>query len=168
MKYKRTIIRAGIVVVVVAGIVISGVLISQHYSSGISSQSKTLDYPSYKTALPNSKSIDDLGGWQRISPPGSTPVFAFVDTIEKVSVSVSEQPLPASFRDDVDAQVAQLAKAYNATDKIEADDGTKVYVGTSVKGPQSVIFTKKNLLILIKSEKEIDNTAWSGYATSLN
>jgi uncharacterized protein YbaA (DUF1428 family) len=123
--------------------------------------------PTYQTVLPKSKSISQLGGWKRISPPGKDPVFAFADTIDGIPVSVSQQPLPASFKGDAVNQTAEVAKKFNATDKIEAG-GIDVYVGTSIKGPQSVIFTKDNLLVFIKSEKKIKDTSWAAYAHSLN
>lgn len=122
--------------------------------------------PTYKTVLPNKKSINELGGWKRISPPEKDPVFAYADTIGDVPVSISQQPLPESFKNNTDTQVAELAKKFNATTKIDAGD-TAVYIGTSAKGPQSAILAKANLLIMIKSEKKIANTAWANYAESL-
>lgn len=121
--------------------------------------------PTFQTVLPKGVSIHDLGGWKRVSPPSSDPVFAYNDTIDNTPVSVSEQELPKGLDSNPD-QVAELAKKFNATTVIDVD-GTKVYIGTSAKGPQSVIFTKKRLLILIKSQKVIDNTSWTTYIKSL-
>lgn len=123
--------------------------------------------PSFQTVLPSGQSITSLGGWHRVTPPGQDPVFAYSDTIDSVPVSVSEQPLPDAFKRDVPSAVADLAKQYNATVKLKADD-TVVYVGTSAKGPQSTILTKHNLLILIKSKSQIDNSSWTDYVSSLN
>lgn len=123
--------------------------------------------PDYKTVLPKEKSISELGGWKRVSPPKNDPVFAFTDTIDNVPITVSEQPLPESFKNNTSGQVAELAQKFNATEKIDAGDIT-VYIGTSSKGPQSVIFTKNNVLVLIKSEKKIQNTSWANYAQLLN
>lgn len=122
--------------------------------------------PDYETVLPAGKSIRELGGWKRVSPPEKEPVFAYADVIDGVSVSVSQQPLPASFKRDTDNQVAELAKKFNATHKIDGNDSS-IYVGTSAKGPQSVIFTKGDVLVLIKSQKKINDTAWTAYAQSL-
>lgn len=127
----------------------------------------TIKKPEYQTVLPKGKTINELGGWKRVSPPKDTPIFAFTDTIDGIPVSVTEQPLPQSFKTDTDNQVADLAKKFNATDKIDAA-GTPVYIGTSVKGPQSVIFASGNLLILIKSEKKVSDMSWATYAQSLN
>lgn len=120
----------------------------------------------YQTILPNGTSVDELGGWKRVSPPNEDPVFAYVDAIDDVSVTVSEQPLPKTLKTNTDAQVSELAKKFNATATIDAGD-TKAYIGTSAKGPQSVIFTKNGLLILIKSQKQITNKAWIAYIESL-
>lgn len=126
----------------------------------------TSQKPNYKTILPEGRSIKELGGWKRVSPPNNDPVFAYADTLNNIPISVSEQPLPRSFKSDTSNKVAELAQKFNATDKTEAN-GTTIYIGTSSKGPQSVIFTKNDVLILIKSEKKISNTSWASYASSL-
>lgn len=122
--------------------------------------------PDYPTLLPAGKSIDSLGGWTRVSPPGRDPVYAYVDKIQGVLVDVSEQPLPKSFQSGTAEAVAQLAQGFNADQKLVID-GTTIYIGTSAKGPQSVIFTKNNLLILIKSESIITNNQWAAYVSSM-
>lgn len=120
----------------------------------------------YRTVLPAGKSIDDLGGWKRVSPPEGDPVYAYADTIDGVAVSVSQQPLPRSIKESTDEWVANLAKKFNATNRISAD-GNSVYIGTSAKGPQSVIFRVDELLILIKSDSKIQDQSWATYARSL-
>ena len=122
--------------------------------------------PSYQTVSPEGMSVKGLGGWKRVSPPGNDPVFAYTDTIDGASIIVSQQPLPKAFKSDPAGQTAELAKKFNATDKIEAGD-TIVYLGVSAKGPQSAVLTKNKLLILIKSEKKISNAAWVEYVAAL-
>lgn len=122
--------------------------------------------PSYVTVLPKDRSIEDLGGWARVSPQDKEPVFAFADKLGDVPVTVSQQPLPASFKDDTAGKIADLAKQFNAQEKITAGS-TTVYIGTSIKGPQSVVFTKQNLLILIKSSAKVENHRWIGYIEEL-
>ena len=158
---KKIIIIAGITVLVV-GVIIAGILI---WRGVVGSNSNGLR-PDYKTALPSGTSIEKLGGWERVSPPDKDPVFAFTDKIGEVSITVSEQPLPSSFKSDTNGKVAELAKAYSATTILDAK-GTKVYIGTSAKGPQSTIFTKNELLILIKSQAKINDDAWITYINSL-
>jgi hypothetical protein len=122
--------------------------------------------PSYDIVLPQRTSVDDLGGWQRVSPVESDPVFAYTDEIKEIAISVSQQPIPASFAGNVDARVKQLAESYSATTMIEAG-GTSVYIGRSARGPQSVIFTKNNALVLIKSQKTISQDEWTRYINNL-
>lgn len=131
------------------------------------STSKATDKPTYTTVVPNGKSVDELGGWKRVSPPKSEPVYAYADSIDGVSISVSQQPLPKSFETNPEVQVADLAKKFNATNKLAAGN-IPVYIGTSAKGPQSVILTKNDVLILIKSQKKINDKSWAKYAESLN
>lgn len=120
----------------------------------------------YQTVTPHDKTIEQLGGWRRVSPPGKAPVFAYMDSLDGVRISVSQQPLPDKFMEGTDTQLAELAKNFGATTEIRADQ-TKVYVGISAKGPQSAIFIKNGLLILVKSQGKISDEAWKNYAESL-
>lgn len=167
---KKTIIIASVIVVIIIGIVIVG-LIRVHNNSTHSTNnavgSKSSDTPTYHTILPGNKSIDQLNGWTRISPPNNDPVYAYADTINTTAINVSEQPIPLAFKSDLTNKVAELAKTYNATSQFDTDN-TKVYIGSSAKGPQSVIFVKDNVLILIKSQQKIDNKDWQKYIESLS
>lgn len=161
---KKYVAIATIALVVIIAVIVTLFLGAQHVNNV--KPSPHTETPNYQTILPSGKKIADLGGWERISPAGKDPVFAYADTIAGVPVSVSEQPLPDSFKGDVAGQVSQLATSYNATDSLDAG-GVKVYVGTSTKGPQSVIFTKNNLLVLIKSQQKISDPSWIAYVKSL-
>lgn len=122
--------------------------------------------PEYDTVLPKGKDIAVLGGWTRVSPPDGNPVFAYVDTIGDATISVSQQPLPDEFKKDTDNQVAQLAQNFNASERITLGNMT-VHIGTSVEGPQSIIFHKEGLLVLIKSKTTIETDQWAAYIDSL-
>ncbi len=123
--------------------------------------------PGYQAILPEGRSIKSLGGWQRVSPPGKDPVYAYNDRIGDTDISISQQPLPDSFKGSVSTKLSELAKSYNATNKLQAGD-TTLYLGVSSKGPQSVIFTKEGLLVLVKSEKKVADSEWSAYVSSLS
>lgn len=131
-----------------------------------SHQNKSAQLPQYETLLPTNKSIAELGGWNRVSPPDKSPVFSYTDKIENIFISVSEQPLPDAFKSEPELQTSKLAESYNATTKFDAN-GTTVYLGNSAAGPQSIIFTKNNLLILIKSQNKINEKAWISYIQAL-
>lgn len=128
--------------------------------------SLTAKSPDYSTVLPRDRSISDLGGWKRISPANSNPVFAYTDKVDNIAISVSQQPLPETFKTDTSGRIAELAKQFSATDKLDAN-GTDVYIGTSAKGPQSVIFSKNGLLVLIKSQQKAEDKSWIAYIESL-
>lgn len=132
-----------------------------------SSQNQLIENVEYQTILPAGKAIDTLGGWKQVSPDGQDPVYAYTDTLGGVSISVSQQPIPDAFIGNTARRVAELAKSYGATTELTAGD-TLFFIGTSAKGPQSVIFTKNNLLIMIKSESQITNDAWISYVSGLN
>ena len=135
--------------------------------AGTSESSIADKQPQYTTITPSGKNIQDLGGWKRVSPPDRNPVFAYADKIGTVSINVSQQPIPDSFNPDKEEKVQEVAKGFNASEKIVVD-GTTIFIGTSSKGPQSVITSKGDLLILIKSTGKIDNDAWGEYVKSLN
>lgn len=122
--------------------------------------------PNYQTVLPEGKSINELGGWYNISPKESAPVYAYKDTVDDVEIKVSQQPIPDNFVQNVDSSVSNLAKSYNATNQLIVD-GLKIYIGNNAKGPQTVIFTKDDILILITSTAKISDSSWSNYIKSL-
>jgi hypothetical protein len=122
--------------------------------------------PDYDTVLPAGKTIKDFGGWVRVSPQDKNPVYAYADQINNVLINVSEQPLPATFKADTATAMDDLAASYSANDKVTVGLLT-VYIGTSIKGPQSVLFTKGDLLILMKSASKIADKDWSAYIRTL-
>ena len=163
---KRFIIAATLI----AAVALGGSVAYQYYfakpDTTINPETKPLNKLEYQTVTPEGKSAQQLGGWQRVSPPDGTPVFAYTDEIDGVPISVSQQPLPEKFFESTDSQLNELAKSFNTTNEIAAN-GVKVYMGTSSRGPQSVIFIKNGLLILIKSQSKIDDASWARYAESL-
>lgn len=122
--------------------------------------------PDFATLLPTGKSAESLGGWTRISPADRNPVYAYPDKLAGIIITVSEQPLPEEFVDDVSGSIQKLAEGYSADRTLDIK-GTTVYIGQSVKGPQSVIFAAKGLLILIKSAATIPDEQWINYISSL-
>ena len=122
--------------------------------------------PKYQTYLPSGKNIKDYGGWTRVSPPERNPVYAYSDTIGKVPIIVSQQPLPEELQANTLDAVEQLAQGYSANQKIKTKDVT-IFVGTSAKGPQSIIFAEGKTLVLIKSSAGLSNDALVKYFDSL-
>ena len=122
--------------------------------------------PGYTTVLPAGKTINDLGGWVRVSPQDRNPVYAYTDNVGGARVDVSEQPLPESFQSNLAVSLARLADSFDANGTLTAGGGT-VYIGTSAKGPQSLILNKDNLLILIKSTSPLADKKWTAYIDSL-
>lgn len=122
--------------------------------------------PDYTTVTPKGTSIDSIGGWTRVSPPDRNPVFAFVQTLGDSTISVSQQPLPDNLKVDSEQALSALAKDFRANEMVMAGD-IPVYIETKNNGAQSVLFIKKDLLILIKSSRNVTNATWISYITSL-
>lgn len=127
----------------------------------------TRSTPDYQTVLPARTTIDELGGWRKLDPPSGEPLYVYLDTIDGVDITVSQQLLPRNFMENTRQQVADFAKSFGANSEISIDGGDKLYVGTSAQGPQSAVLIKNGLLILIKSQQKIDDASWKRYAESL-
>lgn len=169
---KRTLLIGGCGLVALSAIVTFGALQSGKPSSDanatIGSPLDRLERgtPDYPTVLPAGATAEELGGWTRISPPDRNPVFAYTDEIDGVPVSISQQPLPDEFKQNITAKVESMAYEFRANEKLTVKQST-LYIGSSAGGPQSVIMEKNGLLILMKSTAPIESKKWGDYAASL-
>lgn len=165
-RKKQYLLAAAVVGVLVVGYGGFWLLGGRGAESAKKTTSETLGVdsvkPEYDTVLPLGKTIQGLGGWARVSPPDKAPVFAYADKIDGVQIRVSQQPLPSSFKKDLPEKLAELAEQFNAKEKLTVGD-TTMFVGTSIKGPQSAVLSKKNLLILISSDAKLSNKQWTDY-----
>lgn len=168
---KKLAIVSGVIIVAAAGFLITGQLNRQQSAAktpvASSSPRETIENLKSRATLPKGKTINELGGWKLLRPPESPPLLAYVDNIGATPIQVTQQSLPTASKGDATSQIVEIAKKFNATNEIDAGT-TKIYVGTSAKGPQSAIFTKNNLLIMIKTEEKIDDQAWVDYVKTLN
>lgn len=167
-KFKLT--RKKIIITsATVGVIIIGGYFAIDYidrSSHIADSQESLE-PTYNTVIPNGKTIDKLGGWKKVSPPGVDPVFAYTDSIDNVQINVSQQPVPDGLKANQNERIKGVAEDFGATEKIETPRGTTFYLGQSAKGIQSVIFTRNDLLILIKTHDTINTEEITGYVDSL-
>lgn len=147
-------------------LLIAVVATALYVGSQSSRSNSAIVQPSFNALLPSNTSIEELGGWKKLTPPSGDTAYVYIDTIDSILINVTQQQLPESFKNNPEASLAQMAKAYNATTPLKAD-GTAIYLGTSADGPQSVLFTKNDLLVLIKSEKKIQDSSWISYVSSL-
>jgi len=119
--------------------------------------------PSYPTVLPTGKTIAQLGGWGRVSPLDKNPVFAYSDTLSKTHIVVSEQPMPVNYQ----GELSQIAKQFNATQKLTMADGSVAFMATAAGGSQSIVTSKNDLLLLLRSSGSIANQVWVDYIGTL-
>lgn len=178
VRYARGLSRtqrlqhAGIVFGLIACVFIFNQIFTRHSSTTPTTQPTESgaplpkETPTFTTMLPSGKSPEDLGGWRRVSPSDRNPVYAYPDTVAGVSIIVSEQPIPDNFKADLTGSIEKLSDGYSAGRTFDVD-GTLVHIGKSAKGPQSLIFTKRDLLILIKSSSTIPDDQWKTYIKSL-
>lgn len=122
--------------------------------------------PYYETLIPTGKTIEQLGGWTRSSPTDRNAGFVYVDYIRDNRITVNQQVLPEDFKVDTAVQMDALAKSLNATEVLTVE-GLIVHIASSSKGPQTVLFNKKGLLVFLRSSVKLSNDDWIGYINSL-
>lgn len=125
--------------------------------------SEKTEKPTFEYSLPKGEESNATG---EVRYDSEKKVVNFQDSIGGVAITISQQPLPTGFEDDTDAKVKRLAEDFSAKEVLATANPT-AYLGTSAKGPQTVVFAKKNLLVFIQSAKEIDNNDWAEYITNL-
>lgn len=119
----------------------------------------------FKPLLPNGKT-DETTAYKAAEDGQGRPIYTFTDKIGSVDITVSEQPLPEKLKANTEGEMDKMAKDLYLTEVINASN-PKAYLGTNVKGPQTVIFTKNGLLVFIQSQGKIDKDQWSDYVTRL-
>ncbi len=158
---RKTTIIIGLIIIAMAGLLFGLLRVNALNNDGTGMN------PNFDPVLPEGKTIEQLDGWQKLTPPnGGTSYYAYNDTLAGVSIIVSQQVLPGKIKNNPDNEMADIARATNLTVKFNAGD-TVAYLGKNAKGPQSVIFTKDGLLFNIKSWSEIQNADWIGYINAL-
>lgn len=93
-------------------------------------------------------------------------VASYVDMIGDAKVTVSEQQLPERFKQDRLGELEKFAKQINANEKIEVGE-VVAFSGVSIKGPQTVVFIKNDVLVFMGTEKKLQNKAWFDYIANL-
>lgn len=119
--------------------------------------------PSFKYILPAGRA-DKLEGGVKYDP--NKGVVGFRDAIGSVAITVSQQRLPEGFSEDTQNKVKRLAEDFSAKEVISTSSPT-AFLGTSSKGPQTVIFAKNGVLVFLQSTKPIDTHDWAEYITAL-
>lgn len=170
--------RKSIILVIACLIVMSGGLfmILRHGSSSnvstgevqgaVTESIPTNITPDFPVMTPLGKGVAELGGFAKVSPSGSPAVYAYKDTIGSTVIRVSQQQLPDSLRTDQAGKLKELAEGFNANTPLEIGDNT-AYIGASVNGAQSVVYSKGENLVLIASEATIPNSDWVTYIGNL-
>ena len=169
-KYRNSTyakVMSVIAVVIVLNIVAVSV-IKKHNNSAIKGASTGANgkssSPDYKPVLPSGSAANTTSG--KLSYDSEKKVTSYTDKIGDSQITISEQPLPPDFKDNPDGRVEIFAKNANFNDLIQYNGG-RAHIGTSIKGPQSVVFHKDGLLIFLKSDKKILNADWVKYINSL-
>jgi hypothetical protein len=168
-KKKFLIILALVALIVIVTVIVIHSQPTATQGTGVTSGTTTAlpkGTPNFQTILPAGKSITKLGGWTRISPLDKNSAYVYSDTVSDIAVDVSEQPLPANFKSDPSGQLAKLAQGFDATQKV-AVGATTYYIATALGGQQSIILSKSDLLVLIKTAGRVSVNDLTAYINSL-
>ena len=162
--HKKWAIIAVATMIVLVGVPIALVATKDKQNDeGAAVLSDKTEKANFEYSLPDGNKAE-LNGEVKYDP--TKKVVNYQDSIGGVPITISQQPLPSGFKDDLAARVKKLAEEFAATKTLTTANPT-AYIGTSAKGPQTVIFSKKDLLVFIQSTKEIDDKDWAEYITNL-
>lgn len=126
--------------------------------------SDTAQAPDFEIVLPNGKETETTSS--NVGYDSKRKVASFTDRIGDIDITVSQQVLPENFKNDPDTKVQKLAQDFSATEVIN-ESNPKAYLGSSVKGPQTVVFYKKDVLVFIFATGTIEKEDWTDYITRL-
>jgi len=166
--YKKQYIIAGVFLMIPITVLVGGIIIhSLQGNDGkktdvLGTQTSVAAKPDFNVLKPKTTETQATS----VKYDTAKKVASYNDVLDEVPITVSQQPLPDSFKSDPTAKVEEFAKQINATDKISTGDAT-AFSGVSAKGPQTIVFTKNDLLVFIYADKKIDTLSWSKYIANM-
>lgn len=139
--------------------------------SGKSSSTNNQTVLSDTTATPEFKMIFPEGVQTNIdnnyvSFNSDKNIASYTDKIGAITVTVSQQPLPARFNNNLETELDREAKKAGAIEIIVPSNPI-TYVGTAANGVQTAVFYKHDLLIYVRAANKVDNLDWTDYVRSL-
>ena len=151
-----------LVIVVGAGFVVldgSGTSAPQVAGDAVKEQKA----PEFSTVLPasDSEQIDTPIAYDELRK-----VASYTDTLDGKKITVTQQQVPDRFKVDQQVELEKFAKEMNANQPIQAGD-TRAFTGLSIRGPQTVVMIKNDLLVFMTAESEVPAGAWVSYIESL-
>jgi hypothetical protein len=117
--------------------------------------------PNFTFLLPRGDATGKVFQYNRESQ-----TVSFTDSIGGVRIVIHQTPLNKDLKEDTESKLEKIAQDNAFNEKIVTANPT-AYLGTSAKGPQTVLFVKNDLQVFIASDKKIDNHDWAEYITSL-
>lgn len=93
-------------------------------------------------------------------------LVTYTTTFSGVRLTVSQQLIPAKFAKDP-AALMKTADSIRATQRIDTRRGA-LYIATNEQaGNQLAVFTTKELLILIQTDRKLDDASWKSFIEQL-
>lgn len=167
---RRWGIRVGVGLVVLVGMVMAMRL----YLGGVGTDkpeaskatSEESETPSYQPLAPKGKQNLASGDAAVSTYDSKRKLYSYNDNYEGVQLTVSQQPLPSSFKSDP-IQIRKAADSIRATDEIDTALGM-AYIGFDEKANvQRVMLVYRDLLVFIMTNKKLDNETIKSYIETL-
>lgn len=165
VPYRRMFMAAGLAA---AGLLIAGAAITavKYFQKPASVYSGNNEIQPAAAAAPSGEQPSGQPA-SKASYEEQKSVVSYPDNIAGVGVTVSRQPLPEAFKEQPEQEVEKLAQSFKANKVIDAK-GTKAFYGLSSEdGSQTVLLTKKDLLIFIRAHTELNQEALTQYIIGL-
>lgn len=170
MKHKKQLVIAGLVMAVGAGVFSiinrdssSTGTLGDSVESGLQIQEELpREKPAFTLLFPDGRSASNFDV-VRISPPEAAASYTYLDRFNEDSqiFRVTQQEIPDGFN------LEEAATGFQATSVIDVD-GNKIYHGYSESGGiQSLLFIKKEKLVLIRSTQKFSDDQWAAYYLAL-
>ncbi len=125
----------------------------------------TVAKPSFAPIVPGGSVAETVDG--RVAYDAEKQVVSYQSKVASgTTVTVSQQKSPESFKSNPDFELKKLAEQFSANQTLQVG-GAVAYLGTSTKGPQTVVYYSNELLIFLFSTEKLSSSDWEEYIASL-
>lgn len=163
VSWSRVARWGGLVVTIIVALVITPYIVRHKSEQAQKNTAINSVTPAYAPLTPTG----DDGSVSGAQYDSKRKLYKYNDTYKGVSLTISQQPLPDTLRQDK-TKLKDIAKAsIGATEKFETVHGD-VYITTDeTTGMQRMIVSHRQLLIFIQSAKTLSTADWVIYVQAL-
>jgi hypothetical protein len=94
-------------------------------------------------------------------------VLGYATEYNDTHLTISQQAVPEKFKSNP-AELMSVASSIKAETRLETQKGTAFLAKDPKSGAQTAVFATKEVLVFIRSDKELDGDEWQFYINQLN